>query len=157
MYNREKAVAYAHKWAYGSNPAFADFSMMGGDCTNFLSQCLYAGGLPMVYRPVTGWFYGSLAYRAPAWSGVQPFYNFMTGRQGDTPYVRETVLEEMEIGDVIQISFDGGNRFSHGFFVVDVGEHTPDTVLGATHTENSDYRPLSHWAGAVWRCLHVIK
>lgn len=46
MYDREKAVAYAHKWAYGRNPAYADFSAMGGDCTNFLSQCLHAGGLP---------------------------------------------------------------------------------------------------------------
>lgn len=46
MYNREKAVAYAHRWAYGFNPAYGNFTDMGGDCTNFLSQCLHAGGLP---------------------------------------------------------------------------------------------------------------
>ncbi len=28
-YDREKAVAYAHKWAYGRNPAYGDFSEMG--------------------------------------------------------------------------------------------------------------------------------
>ena len=42
-YNRQAAVAYAHKWAFGRNPAFFDFSELGGDCTNFASQCLYAG------------------------------------------------------------------------------------------------------------------
>ena len=55
-YDREKAVAYAHKWAYGRNPAYGDFSEMGGDCTNFVSQCLHAGGAPMNYTPTFGWF-----------------------------------------------------------------------------------------------------
>ena len=157
MYDRDKAVAYAHKWAYGRNPAYADFSAMGGDCTNFLSQCLHAGGLPMVYRPVTGWCYASLSYRSPAWTGVQPFYDFMTGRQKNPPYARDAVLADMQPGDVIQLSFDGGNRFSHGFFVVEVGSPlSENTILGATHTENSDNRPLSHWIGAVYRCLHIL-
>ena len=37
-YNRELAVAYAHRWAYGRNPEFFDFQGIGGDCTNFASQ-----------------------------------------------------------------------------------------------------------------------
>ena len=28
-YNRDKAVAYAHKWAFGRNPAYFDFSNIG--------------------------------------------------------------------------------------------------------------------------------
>lgn len=98
MYNREKAVAYAHRWAYGFNPVYGNFTDMGGDCTNFLSQCLHAGGLPMNYRPVTGWFYNSLSSRAPAWTGVQPFFDFMTGRQGGRPYAAVVSLEEIEPG-----------------------------------------------------------
>ena len=42
-YNRLAAVQYAHKWAYGRNPAFYDYEQIGGDCTNFASQCVYAG------------------------------------------------------------------------------------------------------------------
>lgn len=42
-YDRDKSVAYAKKWAYGRNPKFYDFSNLGGDCTNFASQCIYAG------------------------------------------------------------------------------------------------------------------
>lgn len=34
FYQREKAVAYAHQWAYGRNPAYINFNGIGGDCTN---------------------------------------------------------------------------------------------------------------------------
>ena len=44
-YDRRAAVEYAHKWAFGRNPEFYDFSEIGGDCTNFASQCLYAGAV----------------------------------------------------------------------------------------------------------------
>ena len=42
-YNREKAVAYAHSWAYGRNPAYYNFDKIDGDCTNFVSQCIFSG------------------------------------------------------------------------------------------------------------------
>jgi hypothetical protein len=32
-YNRIAAVDYAHEWAFRRNPAYADFSEMGGDCS----------------------------------------------------------------------------------------------------------------------------
>ena len=43
LYDRRAAVLYAHRWAYGRNPAFYDYEHLGGDCTNFASQCIYAG------------------------------------------------------------------------------------------------------------------
>jgi len=43
-YNPSKAVAYAKKWAYGRNPNYKDYDPLGGDCANFVSQCLIAGG-----------------------------------------------------------------------------------------------------------------
>ena len=42
-YDRLEAVSYAHRWAYGRNPAFYDYEEIGGDCTNYASQCIYAG------------------------------------------------------------------------------------------------------------------
>ena len=33
-YDRLEAVIYAHRWAYGRNPAFYDYEEIGGDCTN---------------------------------------------------------------------------------------------------------------------------
>ena len=68
-YNRRAAVSYAHKWAYSRNPAFYDFSEIGGDCTNFASQCLYAGTGIMNFTPEYGWYYIDATDRAPAWTG----------------------------------------------------------------------------------------
>ena len=42
-YNREAAVSYARRWALGRNPAYMDYELWGGDCTNFISQCLRSG------------------------------------------------------------------------------------------------------------------
>ena len=55
-YNRTAAVEYANRWAYFRNPEFYDFSAIGGDCTNFVSQCLYAGCGVMNYARENGWF-----------------------------------------------------------------------------------------------------
>lgn len=42
-YNRENAIQYTKKWAYSRNPKYYDFDSIGGDCTNFVSQCIFAG------------------------------------------------------------------------------------------------------------------
>lgn len=46
QYARRDAVQYARRWALSRNRAYNDFTKGGGDCMNFVSQCLYAGGLP---------------------------------------------------------------------------------------------------------------
>lgn len=58
-YQRVAAVAYARKWALGRNPVYYDFQNIGGDCTNFASQCIFAGAQVMNWTPVFGWYYGS--------------------------------------------------------------------------------------------------
>ncbi|HOA41990.1 MAG TPA: amidase domain-containing protein, partial [Bacillota bacterium] len=42
-YNRNKAIEYAERWAFDRNPRYLDFEKLGGDCTNYVSQCIYAG------------------------------------------------------------------------------------------------------------------
>lgn len=43
-YERMKAVQYAERWWNEFNPRYHKFT---DDCTNFISQCLHAGGIPM--------------------------------------------------------------------------------------------------------------
>ena len=76
-YNRIAAVAYARRWALDRNPAFYDFENIGGDCTNFASQCIYAGAGIMNFTPVMGWYYNSPSDRTASWSGVEYLYNFL--------------------------------------------------------------------------------
>ena len=48
-YNRDNVVSYAKQYAYNYNPNYIDYATYEGssDCANFVSQCLYAGGIAM--------------------------------------------------------------------------------------------------------------
>lgn len=154
-YDREKAVAYAFKWAYGFNPDFFNFDDLGGDCTNFASQCLYAGGLPMNYTPTYGWYYIDVNSRAPAWTGVNELYRFLITNTGIGPKAVEVDFSGLEIADLIQINFGDDPSFDHTPIVVDVGERTSDTILVAAHSYAANCRPLSSYNYRKIRCLHI--
>ena len=149
-YDRQAAVDYAHRWAYHRNPDFYNFDELGGDCTNFASQCLYAGAGVMNYTPTFGWYYNSQYNRAPAWTGVPFFYNFLTRKQESPgPVGRETGPEEVRPGDFVQLRFNP--------VVVAVGNSPAlDNILVAAHTEDVDYRPLSTYPILEVRFLHIL-
>jgi len=59
-YNRVAAMNYAIKYALVPNKDYKYFQSInedGGDCTNFVSQCLKAGGALMDYNNVRPWWY----------------------------------------------------------------------------------------------------
>lgn len=142
-YSVSKAVEYAHKWAYSRNPKYYDFENIGGDCTNFVSQCLYAGCGIMNHTPDLGWYYISPSSRSAAWSGVEYLYKFLVSNKCDGPYGHEAPLHTARRGDIIQLSFDG-RRFSHSLFIVDIGKSpNPEGILIATHSYDADNRPLN--------------
>ncbi|MFP3155834.1 amidase domain-containing protein [Lachnospiraceae bacterium ZAX-1] len=154
-YNRMNAVAYAHRWAFARNPMYMNFTGIGGDCTNFISQCILAGGAPMNYEKTFGWYYNSSKDRAPAWTGARYLYNFLTKSKEIGPSAKEIALEELEIGDIVQITFDG-IVFTHSLLVVEVpAKPTLDTILIATHTNDSDHRALSTYHVVRFRYLKV--
>ena len=68
---RTAAARSARRWAYGRNPAFYDYEHIGGDCTNFASQCVYAGSGVMNFTKDLGWYYINANNKAPAWTGVE--------------------------------------------------------------------------------------
>ena len=155
-YNRRAAVAYAHKWAYTRNPAFYDFSEIGGDCTNFASQCLYAGTGIMNFTPEFGWYYIDANRKAPAWTGVPYLHNFLTRDNFSIgPLAKPCELEDLLPGDLIQLSFKG-EEFQHSPIVVSVGNPAaPENVLIAAHSYDADYRPLSTYEYRKIRFLHL--
>jgi len=134
-YQRDAAVAYAHRWAYDRNPAFYNYDNIGGDCTNFASQVLLAGGAEMDYTPTFGWYYIDANNKAPAWTGVEYLYRFLTSSDRRCgPQGKVVPLDEIEPGDIIQLSFDG-QSFTHTPVVVAVkGEPGPENILVAAHT-----------------------
>lgn len=155
-YNRQAAVAYAHRWAYHRNPDFYNFDELGGDCTNFASQCLYAGSGVMNYTPTFGWYYNSQYSRAPAWTGVPYFYNFLTRRkESPGPVGEEVPMEQVCPGDFVQLGFGAG--YAHNPVIVAAGSPPDlDNILVAAHSEDCDYRPLSTYPARELRFLHIL-
>lgn len=152
-YDREAAVEYARKWAFSRNPAYYNFNRLGGDCTNFASQCLFAGCGVMNFTPDTGWYYRSLNDRAAAWTGVEYFYRFLINNAaGAGPFAEEVPLDKLEIGDFVQLGRDAGD-FYHTPIVVGFARGVP---LVAAHTNDAYNRPLNAYAFERLRCLHIL-
>ncbi|MGI6703536.1 MAG: amidase domain-containing protein [Clostridia bacterium] len=155
-YDRDAAVQYAHRWALDRNPRYYDFENLGGDCTNFCSQVLYAGGCPMNNTKEVGWYYYSLNNRAPSWTGVEFFYRFVTGNRGTGPRVREVTPSEIELGDVIQLDFSHDAAFNHCLIVVANPEPgNINRILIACHTVDRDNYPLVYYNWRSIRYLHI--
>ncbi|MBU5434765.1 amidase domain-containing protein [Pseudoflavonifractor sp. MSJ-37] len=156
-YDRLAAVAYAHRWAYRRATDYYDYERLGGDCTNFASQCIYAGSGVMDFTPTFGWYYRDANDKAPAWTGVEYFYRYLIRTGGSTgPFAAEISLEEIQPGDLIQLDM-GLGRFSHTPVVVAVGKRpTSRNTLVAAHSADTDYRPLVTYPAQRIRCLHIL-
>ncbi|SET25182.1 amidase domain-containing protein [[Clostridium] polysaccharolyticum] len=137
-YNRNAGVAYARKWALGRNPAYYSFDKLGGDCTNFISQCLYAGAKHMNYTPTFGWYYNSLNSRSPSWTGAIFLNRFLLTNKSSGPQGKITTQSDMEPGDIIQLQNETG-RIYHSLYVLTANKE----ILVAAHDDNALYRPLS--------------
>ena len=116
-YNREKAVNYAREWALIPNPKYYHFEGIGGDCTNFISQCLLAGGGEMNYDYPFGWYYNSESDRSPSWTSVAYLQKFLLRTDNSKgPVGRITTLDNIEIGDLIQLR-QNKTHFNHTLIV----------------------------------------
>lgn len=109
----ERTVGYARHWALSANPEYADFSEMGGDCTNFVSQAIRAGGnrsdtIGIIDR--NKWYYNNINDRSPSWTGVNQFYLYLTrdlsGEEAfEGPMAYMVSREDAEPGDIIQMKW----------------------------------------------------
>lgn len=155
-YDRKAAVLYAHQWAYGRNPAYYDYEELGGDCTNFASQCIFAGSGVMNFTPTFGWYYIDANQKAPAWTGVMYLWNFLTRKGVSVGPVGEPCrLEDLRPGDIVQLSFKGED-FQHSPVVVSTGRiPTLENTLVAAHSYDADNRPLSTYEFRDIRYLHI--
>lgn len=151
-YQRTDAVNYAEKWALKRNSTYLDFEKLGGDCTNFTSQCIYAGSRVMNPKPVYGWYYYNSSKRSPSWTGVSYLYQFLVNNHGIGPYAVETDRSKMEPGDIVQLGTAAGH-FYHSPFIVKV---TPQEIYVAAHSYDAYMRPLSSYVYDQARFLHIL-
>ena len=111
----------------------------------------------MNFTPTFGWYYIDANRKAPAWTGVEYFYRFLTRTERTVgPVAAESGIERILPGDIIQLSFDGKD-FRHSPVVVSVGETpTAENILLAAHSYDADMRPLNTYTYEKIRFLHIL-
>lgn len=154
-YQRNKATDYARQWAFKRNPKYFDFSDYGGDCTNFISQCLFAGSDVMNEHFYPYWFYLSSFLRSASWAGVNFLFEFLTQNQNLGPYGRVCNIDDLQLGDIVQLKFL--HIYEHSLIVTKIlkeKNRQPNDILIATHTRDAFDKPISYY---VYNEIRFIK
>jgi hypothetical protein len=174
-YHREKAVIYAKQWSENgarlrNSPTWGNYDppVGNGDCTNFISQCIYSGGIPMDYTGMEfeqwkwyGDIYNSAQVakgRVASWTGVQGFYNYCKFNKGFgmSAFV-DSSWNKVQIGDVVQLGKSEDNFF-HSVIVTEYAYDDKDTLkdfLICSHTTDRYNYPLSAYSYPLKRYIHI--
>lgn len=139
-YNRNDAVKYALSYALTPNPNFRYFASHGdggGDCSNFISQCLLAGGANMDFSSQKPWWYKRGYTRAQdkwsiSWSVAHSLYWTLKSRNElklpGLKAIEAPDISSLELGDIIQYENKNGIIYHSGIvtdFTFDKGVKLP--------------------------------
>ena len=149
-YNRKFAVNYARRWAYLRNNQYPWF--IRGDCTNFVSQCLHAGGILMN----DDWFYLYSArnkkwkhsnYWSVASQNMAYFYRSKYVRKHKSFNLHKTNMSSqiniikkynIKVGDLLYFDFDGDGVYTHAAIISSVNAG----IKYCAHTKDRRDYPL---------------
>ncbi len=170
-YNRTNARQYALNWAWSANPNYVDYTNYGGDCTNFVSQVLRAGGMGDIGYPTPGnyssWYYrgGNVPDRSYSWtsahwfryhwanvngSGYNRAYQYKVYTVNSALSNWRTVWEDLWPGDIVQhINYSNGQTY-HSQVITDYSSSPTLTLNYAQHTSN-------YSGGDIWEYLKHLQ
>ena len=141
-YSIDKAVSYARKHALSYNKHYEDFSNAGGDCTNFVSQCVHAGGLPL-----------SLTWRPyyTAWIRVNELYYYILrkGLGKDLPSIMDS-----KPGSIIQFFSSTKGFYSHSGIITEIISDE-DCLYCCHNFDKLDY-PLSEIYPSIYKKIRIL-
>ncbi|MGM7719200.1 amidase domain-containing protein [Metabacillus sp. Hm71] len=137
VYDRLAAVQYAERWWNSANPAYKNFDV---NCTNFISQCLHAGGAQMRGYPnrSSGWWMQQNNWSF-SWSVANSMRSFfLHSKTGLRAEVVDSA-EQLMPGDVICYDFQGDGRYDHTTFVVAKDQGNMPLVNAQTYNSRMRY------------------
>lgn len=146
QYDRRKAVQYAEQWWNDYNPQYQRFT---DNCTNFISQCLYAGDAPMTGMPdrAKGWWYSGENWSF-SWSVAHSLRWYLSGATTGLTAREVENATDLGLGDVICYDFNGDGRWQHSTIVTNFdGNHEP---LVNAQTSNSRARYWTYEDSTAW-------
>ncbi|UOQ85012.1 amidase domain-containing protein [Gracilibacillus salinarum] len=146
-YDRRAAVQYAERWWNDANPAYRYFAE--NDCTNYISQCMRAGGAPMTGAPnrSKGWWYQGNNW-SYSWSVANSFRWNLSGATSGLKGTEVSDPRDLLPGDVICYDFEGDGRWDHNTIVV--AKDSQNMPLVNAHTNNSRHRYWTYEDSAAW-------
>jgi hypothetical protein len=140
-YDREAAVNYANKWWNDYNPEYPKFEV--NDCTNYVSQCMRAGGAPMSHigEKSKGWWCKGkdCSY---SWSVANALMLYLSSEGNSLNAVQVDDPSQLIPGDVICYDWNGDGKWNHNAIVT--GKDWDDMPLVNAHTINSRNRYWSY-------------
>ncbi|MBD2848357.1 amidase domain-containing protein [Paenibacillus sp. IB182496] len=162
-YRRELAVSYADRWWDAPNPEYEAFDV---NCTNYVSQCLFAGNAPMDYtgRREAGWWYRGRHNGREAWSYSWSVSNALKQLLAAprTSGLRAQLVEnpaQLALGDIIVYDWNGDDRFQHSTIVTAFDASGMPLVNANTVASRHrywDYRDSYAWTERTsYRFFHI--
>ncbi|WP_339149365.1 MULTISPECIES: amidase domain-containing protein [unclassified Sutcliffiella] len=136
-YSRMEAVKYAEQYWNSYNPQFKKFEV---NCTNYISQCLYAGGAPMVGYPKKsgGWWMRNNDW-SYTWAVAHALRWYLPNAKQGLKAKEVNSATDLRPGDVICYDFEGDGRFDHNTIVVAKDENGEPLVNANTYNSRMRY------------------
>lgn len=153
-YDRAAAEQYMRQYDHQRNDRWYAYDDVGGNCMNFGSQVLLAGGIPMDEEGVSKWYWHGQNTLDLSWINVGRFYSYARENRGyglvaDT----EANYYTGEVGDILILGPDGGHNHTtviSGIVRNEAGE-TVDYLLCSNTTNYTDFP-----AGAYYYTSHRL-
>lgn len=163
-YRREEAVAYAEKWWNEPNPGYENFAV---NCTNYVSQSLFAGQAPMNYtgRRETGWWYRGRAngreWWSFSWAVADSLRRYLSQSRSAGLRAEEVASpDQLRLGDVICYDWEGSGRYGHNTIVTAFAPDGSPLVNANTVSSRHrywDYRDSYAWTSRTrYRFFHIV-
>ena len=169
-YNRQRAVDYAQQWWNKRNytTSYLAYDDFGGNCQNFASQCLFAGGISMDHTGTIDnqWkFYSETLNgkqtargRSYSWTGVDMFYSYaVASYKSGLVSLTDIDFKYAEKGDIIHVG--AYYQWRHALLITDVIKNDDGTVkdiIVASNTADRWNYPLSAYIYTAPRLIHIL-
>lgn len=155
MYNKYKVIEYAKKYAFEYNKDYSDFTLWGGDCMNFVSQCLHAGGVNMEYSNY-GWYYKDINNLSSSWISVENFWNYAINSPNFK--LKEIKMQDLEAGDIVQFYNREKNKYYHCVIVTKVLKPIKrQNIFVASHDNNAFNKSLALYSEINFRFGKILR
>lgn len=145
-----QAIAYADQWALSRNPLYEDFTGEGGNCANFVSQCMVAAGFPLNGE----WYMKYVKYDRGPWFYASENYLYFSN-YGTAEAANENNIKR---GDLVYYDWTGDGHIDHTAICVGKdGDGAPVVDSNTQNAYHGAWKLGANNANAKFYVIHLNK